>query len=73
LPNYRIYMLDMNGRIVTGTNVVCADDPSAFGWAARSLGVDTGAEIWEAERCLGRLSDSAVPLDWIDRLSSAEM
>jgi hypothetical protein len=66
-------MLDLNGRIVTGTNVGCADDPAAFGWAARSLGPDAWAEIWQAARCLGGLSDVAAPLEWIGGLSGAEM
>jgi hypothetical protein len=53
----------MNGRIVTGTDVVCADDPDAFAWAATKLGLDARAEIWQAERCLGGVSDSAAPPD----------
>jgi hypothetical protein len=73
MPDYRIYTLDMNGRIVTGTDVVCADDPAAFAWTATTLGLNARAEIWQAERCLGRLSDVAAPLDWIGRSSSAEM
>jgi hypothetical protein len=59
---YRIYMLDRAGRILTGSDVVCDSDKSAFAWAATTLGNDARVEVWEGSRCLGRLSAASVPL-----------
>jgi hypothetical protein len=63
MPHYRVYMLNRIGRTVTDTDVVCADDPTAFAWAATALGLNARAEIWRAERCLGGLSDGTAPPD----------
>jgi hypothetical protein len=67
MPHYRVYMLNRIGRTVTGTEVVCADDPTALAWAAMALGRNARAEIWQAQRCMGGVSDCAVPPDWLAR------
>jgi hypothetical protein len=59
---YRIYMLDHNHRIVTGSDVDCRNDEVAFAWAATTLGTDARAEVWLGARCLGRVSSVVVPL-----------
>jgi hypothetical protein len=54
---YRIYMLDGAGRVLTGSDATCANDEAARTWASTTLGGDAQAEIWEADRCVGRISD----------------
>jgi hypothetical protein len=59
---YRIYMLDHNHRIVTGSDADCRNDEAAFAWAATTLGTDERAEVWRGPRCIGRVSNVSVPL-----------
>ena len=60
---YRIYLLDHNDRIVTGSDTDCQNDEAALVWAATTLGTDARAEVWQGTRCLGRVSNVFIPLD----------
>ena len=71
MTNYRIYMLDRTGRVVTGSDADCRDDATALGWAATTLGTDVRAEIWQGTRCVGRVSNDFVPLGEVRRYSVA--
>ena len=62
MPYYRIYMLDYNHRIVTGSDANCLNDEAAFAWAATTLGPDARAEIWLSTRFVGRLSGVSIEL-----------
>ena len=62
MAHYWIYMLDRAGRILTGSDVACDSDESAFAWAATALGNDARAEVWEGTRWVGRLSSASFPL-----------
>ena len=59
---YRIYMLEYNHRIVTGSDADCRDDEAAFAWAATTLGTGTRAEIWRGPWCVGRISGVSIEL-----------
>jgi len=50
VTNYRIYVLNPKGRILTGADVDCATDNAALAWAKTTLGDDGRAEIWQAAR-----------------------
>jgi hypothetical protein len=63
MANYRIFMLDRSGGVVTASDTVCHNDEAALAWAATTLGPDARAEIWQGSRCLGRVSSVSVPLD----------
>lgn len=53
LPNYRIYFLNGQGRIVRALDIDCADDDEAR-LKARELAVAEPVELWERTRLLGR-------------------
>jgi hypothetical protein len=60
MANYRIYMLDGAGRVLTGSDVSCQSDEAAFAWARVTLGMDASAEIWCGARCVGRVSGTTM-------------
>jgi len=45
-----------------GSDADCRDDEVALAWATITLGSDARAEVWQAARCLGRVSSFSVPL-----------
>lgn len=56
MADYRIYLLDCEGSILTASNVDCSDDTRALA-AARELSQSFAqAEIWQGKRLLGRVS-----------------
>jgi hypothetical protein len=63
VAHYRIYMLDLNHRIVTGSDADCQNDEAALAWAAITLGSDARAEVWQGSRILGRVANVSIPLD----------
>lgn len=60
---YRIYRLNNANRIITGSDVVRESDDAAFEWAKQTFGVTARAEIWNGERCVGRLPQSRASFD----------
>ena len=68
MDDYRIYLLDGAGRIISGTDRQCMSDDEASA-AARALAGEWGeAEVWQGVRCVGRVS-ATLPQGWqcIDR------
>jgi hypothetical protein len=57
-----IYMLDRASRILTGSDVACESDESAFAWTAATPRNDARAEAWQGTRCLVLLSSASFPL-----------
>ncbi len=56
MDDYRIYLLDGAGRIISGTDRQCMSDDEASA-AARALAGEWGeAEVWQGVRCVGRVS-----------------
>jgi hypothetical protein len=71
MADYRIYMLDRNHRILSGSDADCPDDEAAFAWAATTLGTDAHAEVWQSARFLGRVSGVSVLLAERQALAAA--
>lgn len=59
MQTYRIYKLNQAGRIVTGTDAMCASDDAAFRFAASLFGPNARAEIWHRDRRVGQLGGAA--------------
>jgi hypothetical protein len=57
---YRIYMLNRNGLVLTGSDETCENDEAAVAWARTTVGDDARAEIWQDARCVGHISGAAV-------------
>jgi hypothetical protein len=56
MPNYRVYTLDVEGRIIAVELVTCANDAEALEYAARLWRDDKAPiEVWELARCVGRV------------------
>jgi hypothetical protein len=62
MADYRIYLLDDDGRIVSAYNRMYGSDDEACDAAGRGLGMGGQAEVWQGIRCLGRVT-SVVPRD----------
>ena len=56
MDDYRIYLLDGAGRIVSGADSQCPSDEAARAAAAAMLGSSGQAEIWQGVRCVGRVA-----------------
>lgn len=63
IADYRIYLLDGDGRIVTGSGVSCGDDQDACVQAQQMLdGTSSNqAEVWTGTRCIGRVAAVSTP------------
>ncbi len=59
MRSYRIYKLNLAGRIVTGTDALCASDEAAMIYAASIFGPHARAEIWLRDRRVGELGGVA--------------
>ncbi len=59
MRSYRIYKLNPAGRIVTGTDAMCASDEAALMCAASIFGPQARAEIWHRDRRVGHLGAPA--------------
>ena len=58
MDDYRIYLLDGAGRIVSGADSQCRDDEAACEAALALAGERGEAEVWQGVRCVGRVSRS---------------
>jgi len=60
MANYRIFMINGAGRILTASDVECLTDGAAFAWAGATLGTDASAEIWRGATCIGSVSGATI-------------
>jgi len=55
VPEYRVFSLDRQGRILEGFNAICADDKEACELLEQSPSVGTRAEIWSSTRFVAKV------------------
>ncbi len=57
MVDYRVYLLNRNGLIISGYDVSCDDDQDARVQARRMLdGTNSDqAEVWAGARCVGKV------------------
>jgi hypothetical protein len=55
MPNYRIYLIDKNDRVISRREMVAPTDEAALE-AARQYLDDVDVEVWDHARKVGRLS-----------------
>ncbi len=55
MAEYRIYLLDNVGRIVSASSRPCASDAEACEAAREGLAISGQAEVWQGIRCIGRV------------------
>ena len=58
LIHYRIYLLNPDGSIASGSDATCVDDDGARALACTMLGIYQQAEIWAGTRSLGKVEVS---------------
>lgn len=68
MPNYRVYQLDENARIVARHEVSCDSDEAAQSAAAKLVPPGTQAEVWEGARLLGRVSARDVRKSLLEKI-----
>ena len=56
MAEYRIYLLDEDGRIISAYSKICHGDDEARAAARKGLGIGGQAEVWQGIRCLGRVN-----------------
>jgi hypothetical protein len=54
MPNYRIYQIDKNDRVISRKEIVAPTDEAALEAAMQYLG-DVDVEVWDHARKMGRL------------------
>ena len=54
MPNYRIYQIDKNDRVISRKEIVAPTDEAALEAAMQYLG-DVDVEVWDHARKVGRL------------------
>jgi hypothetical protein len=54
MKDYRLFLLDKDGRIVSGHTMTCADDEAAVA-AAREIWPNQTRELWNLARRVGLL------------------
>ena len=55
MPDYRIYQIDKNDRVISRKEIVAPNDETALA-AARQYLDDVDVEVWDRARKVGRLS-----------------
>ena len=61
MPEYRIYTLGFDGRVVNAEDIECADDRGAIKKAQQTVN-GRDAELWELGRFIGRLMPGDIEL-----------
>jgi hypothetical protein len=61
MPHYRIYILDNEGRIVSGTDAEFEDDTAAVVTVRLNLLHHAGAEIWSGKRFIAAIPRHPTP------------
>lgn len=56
MADYRIYLLNISGKILSGSNATCTSDQEACALAQRMLNINGEAEVWLGASCVGRVS-----------------
>lgn len=52
---YRIYRLDVTDHIEAVVEADCSSDQEALATARRVAGTDATVEVWQLDRCLGKV------------------
>ena len=55
MPDYRVYLIDRNNRVIARKDIVAANDEAALE-AARHYAEGVDVEVWDHARKVGRLS-----------------
>ncbi len=53
---YRLFILDLQGNLVSGVDVRSADDDEALLWASYIITPDRVGEVWRGTRYVGQAS-----------------
>ena len=53
MADYKIYLLNNAGRIVSGSDVEFSNDDEALASAVSNLSDGAQAEVWSGKRCVG--------------------
>ena len=60
MANYRIHLLNVSGKILSGFNATCIDDQEACALAQRMISTNGRAEVWLGKSCVGYVSATSV-------------
>jgi hypothetical protein len=55
MPDYRVYLIDKNDRIISAREMTAASDEEALA-IAQALAVGVDVEVWQLGRKVGRLT-----------------
>jgi hypothetical protein len=60
VADYRIYLLEGSGHIISGSDACCPGDDDALALAKTMLKKGVTAEVWQGTRCVGQVAGLAV-------------